>query len=49
MNSYAAKLLLFARFPVILVAVVADLADYSGKSGDFKFAQIAIARIAGRL
>lgn len=48
MNSYAAKLLLFARFPVIFV-VVADLAYYSGKSGDFKFAQIAIARIAGRL
>lgn len=41
MKSDAAKLWLFARYPV--AAAAADMADYSGKSGNFMFAQIAIA------
>lgn len=48
-KAIAAKLWLFARYPVIVVVAAADMADYSGKSGNFMFAQIAIARIAGRI
>lgn len=41
MNSDAAKLWLFARYPVVVAVAAADMADYSGKSGNFMFAQIA--------
>lgn len=40
MNSDAAELWLFARYPA---AAAADMADYSGKSRNFALAQIAIA------
>lgn len=44
MNSDVAELWLFARYPVVVVAsAAADMADYSGTSGNFALAQIAIA------
>lgn len=47
MNSDAAELWLFARYPaaaaVVVASAAADMADYSGKSGNFALAQIAAA------